>query len=224
VLSRGGVARVALVPLQAGPLAGDVDRVRLRVGAGATLVTVPVAATVALPGAAMSRLELHVTVEVGGRLVLHEPPLIVAEGADVVRRTRIELADGAVAAVRDVVVLGRAGEAPGRLDSELRVTHAGRALLHDALRLDRAAVGDRVALRPGDRLLGCVCLLGTRDEPPLDGAGALRRAAGSDVPTVEAALTADWERWSQLTASASRTASGSTPSASSVRLAPPVGS
>jgi hypothetical protein len=41
-------------------------------------------------------------------LVLDEPPLIVAEGAAVTRRVRVGLAAGAVAAVRDVVVLGRA--------------------------------------------------------------------------------------------------------------------
>src|SRR3954451_10634647 len=79
VLSRGLVVRVALVPVQAGPLNGDHDRVRLHVGAGCTLVLVPIAATLALPRT--SRLDLHATVE--GVLELDEPPLIVAEGADV---------------------------------------------------------------------------------------------------------------------------------------------
>lgn len=215
------MVRVALVPLQAGPLAGDVDRVRLHVGPGETVVTVPVAATLALPGA--ERLELHATVAPGGALVLNEPPLIVAQGAEVVRRTRLELAEGAIAAVRDLVVLGRAGEAPGRLDGELRVTLAGRPLLHDAVRVDEAPE-DHVARRPGDRVIGTACLLGLAAEPALHGAGALRRAAGSDVPGVEAALAADWERWAQLVTSASRTARGSTPSASSVRHAPPLSS
>jgi urease accessory protein len=224
VLSRGRVVRVALVPLQAGPLAGDVDRLRLHVGAGETLVTVPVAATLALPGAARSRLELHATIDAGGALVLDEPPLIVAEGADVVRRTRLDLAAGAVAAIRDVVVLGRAGERPGRLDAELRATLAGEPLLHDALLVDPAADDGHVARRPGDRVLGTACLLGVPGEPALHGPGALRRAAGADVPGVEVALTADWERWAQLVTSASRTARGSTPSASSVRHAPPVSS
>lgn len=221
VLRRGRVVQVAFVPLQAGPLAGDVDRVRLHVGAGETLVAVPVAATLALPGP--ERLELHATVEAGGALVLDEPPLIVAQGADVLRRTRIDLAEGAVAALRDVVVLGRAGEAPGRLDAELRVTLDGRPLLHDAVRLDESR-GDHVARRLGDRVLGTACLLGIPDEPSLHGPGALRRAAGPDLPGVEAALAGDWERWAQLVTSASRTARGSTPSASSVRHAPPVSS
>ena len=191
MLSRGPVVRAALVPTQAGPLAGDHDRVRLHVGPGATLVLVPIAATVALPGTQRSVLELDATVEAGGRLVLDEPPLIVAAGADVVREIRLVLGPGAVAAVRDLVVLGRAGEGPGRLDSSLRVTLDGRPLLHDALRVEPAAYDAHVALAPGHRVIGTVCLLGERAGDPahdLAGPGTLWRATGPDVPTVEAAL------------------------------------
>jgi urease accessory protein len=172
------------VPVQAGPLNGDHDEVRLHVGAGCTLVLVPIAATLALPGA--SRLELHATV--AGALVLDEPPLIVAHGADVTRRARIELERDAVATVRDIVVLGRAGEGPGRLDSELRATLDGAPLLHDALRIEPAASDAHVALPPGHRVVGTACLLGAPGEPALAGPGALRRATGPDMPTVEAAL------------------------------------
>ncbi len=65
-------------------------------------------------------LELDVTVGDGATLVLEDAPLVVAEGADVVRTTTIRLGVGAVAIVRDLVVLGRAGEGPGRLESVLR--------------------------------------------------------------------------------------------------------
>jgi urease accessory protein len=187
--------RAALVPTQAGPLAGDRDRVRLRVGPGATLVIVPIAATVALPGAAQSVLELDVFVAADGRLVLDEPPLIVAAGADVVRTVRIELGRGAVAVVRDTLVLGRAGEGLGRLDSSMRVVNDGAVLLHDALRIDPAADDAYVALPPGDRVVGTVCLLGLRDDPALSGPGALRRASGRDVPSVAAALSTTWARY-----------------------------
>jgi len=178
------VVRVALVPVQAGPLNGDHDRIRLHVGAGCTLVLVPIAATLALPGT--SRLDLHATVE--GALQLDEPPLIVAEGADVTRRTRIELAASGIATVKDIVVLGRAGEGPGRLDSELRATIGGTPLLHDALRIEPAASDAFVALPPGHRVIGTACLLGAPGEPALAGPGALRRATGPDLPAVEAAL------------------------------------
>jgi urease accessory protein len=174
VLGRGPVVRAALVPMQAGPLDGDHDAVRLHVGPGATLVMVPIAATLALPGA--SRLELEATVEPGGR-------------------TRLHLAAGAVAAVRDVVVLGRSGEGRGRLDSELRATLDGRPLLHDALRVEPGAADDHVALPPGHRVAGTVALLGAPGEPALAGPGALRRAAAPDLPAVEAALAPTWARW-----------------------------
>jgi urease accessory protein len=187
MVARGAVA---FVPTQAGPLDGDHDRVRMHVAAGATLVTVPIAATLALPGT--SRLEVEIVVEEGGRLILDEPPLIVAEHARVVRRVRIELAAGAVAAIRDVVVLGRAGERPGGIDSETRVTLDGRPLLHDALRNG----GDHVALHPGHRVIGTVALLGERGEPPLAGPGALQRATAADLPSVEAALAGAWARFS----------------------------
>ena len=138
ILARGAVVRAAFVPTQAGPLAGDRDSARIVVGAGATLVLEPVAATLALPGAARTVLRLDVTVRERGRLVLDEGPLIVAAGAEVERRCVIELETGAVAALRETIVLGRDGEAPGTLDATLRATLAGRPLLHDGLRFEAA--------------------------------------------------------------------------------------
>jgi urease accessory protein len=195
VLEHGPVTRAALVPLQAGPLAGDHDAVRLRVGAGATLVMEPIAATLALPGAGRTVLELDAEVGAGGRLVLDEPPLIVAEGADVVRVTRLRLAAGAVAAVRDLVVLGRAGEGPGRLEATTRVTLAGAVLLHETLRVDPATWADdaHVALAPGHRAIGTIALLGARgDGGQLSGPGSLWRASAGGSADVEAALAAAW--------------------------------
>lgn len=177
--------RAALVPVQAGPLGGDHDVVRLHVGRGATLELVPIAATLALPGP--SRLELHATVE--GTLILNEAPLIVAEGADVLRRVEIALMAGARATVRDIVVLGRAGEGRGRIDSVLRATIDGEPLLHDALRIEPAAADAYVALPPGHRVVGTVAGLGVPGEPVLAGHGYLRRASGPDLPSVEAELS-----------------------------------
>src|SRR4051794_41772262 len=81
VLARG---RIALLRSQAGPLAGDHDRVEIVVESG-TLRVEPVAATVALPGRERTVLELDVEVGPGARLILEDAPLIVAEGADVTR-------------------------------------------------------------------------------------------------------------------------------------------
>ena len=190
--------RAAFVPTQAGPLAGDRDRARIVVRGGATLIVEPVAATLALPGTARTRLELDVVVEAGGRLVLDEAPLIVAAGADVERAMTLALGPGAVAALRETVILGRDGERPGALASTLRVTLDGRALLHDGLCLGD---GDaHVALAPGHRVLTTICLLGLRPEPErgvlaLEGPGVLARFSGASLAGVDGALGDLWERW-----------------------------
>ncbi len=202
ILARGAVVRAAFVPTQAGPLAGDRDSARIVVGAGATLAIEPVAATLALPGAPRTVLHLDAIVHAGGRLVLDEGPLIVAAGADVERRCMIELHDGAIATLRDTVVLGRDGEPPGALDSSLRVTSAGAALLHEGLRVR----GDdpHVALAPGHRVLTTVSLLGARPAPgdlevlELNGPGALRRVSGASVAGVNAVVDELWCAWSRV--------------------------
>ncbi len=192
VLGVGGgtLFRAALVPIQAGPLAGDHDEVEIRVGADTTLVLEPIAATLALPGDGRTRLDLDVTVGEGGRLILDEPPLIVPAGADVLRRTRIALAAGALAAWRDTVILGRSGEGPGRLEATTRVTLDGAPLLHETLRSDPGAAGAYVALAPGHRVIGTVALLGAPGN--LAGPGSLWRASGASAAGVEAQLAGAW--------------------------------
>ncbi len=191
------------MPTQAGPLAGDRDVARIVVGAGATLVIEPVAATLALPGAPRTVLRLDATVLAGGRLVLDEGPLIVAAGADVRRHCTIELEAGAVAALRETVILGRDGEVPGTLNSTLRVTLAGRALLHDGMRFGAAtAQADaHVALAPEHRVVVAVTMLGQRpardgDVLELQGPGGMLRVSGSSLAAVEAAVDERWQTWS----------------------------
>ncbi len=191
--------RAAFVPTQAGPLDGDSERVRIVVGPGATLVVEPIAATLALPGEDGIVLALDIAVRAGGRLVLDEAPLIVAAGAGVTRRCTIDLEHGAVAALRETIVLGRDGEQPGTLDSTLRATCDGRVLLHDAARLGPAAAA-HVALAPGHRILSTACLLGVRAGDPatdLAGPGSLTRASGPSLAAVEAATAATWDAWTQ---------------------------
>jgi urease accessory protein len=189
--------RAAFVPTQAGPLAGDRDSTRIVVGPGATLIVEPVAATLALPGAATTVLRLDVTVRAGGRLVLDEGPLIVAAGATVQRRCTIELESGAIAALRETVILGRDGEPPGTLDSSLRVTLDGSPLLHDGLRF--AGDAAHVALAPGHRVVTTISLLGSRGEADealqLDGPGTLLRATGPAAAATDAASSPAWSEW-----------------------------
>jgi urease accessory protein len=204
--TNGTGARACLVPTQAGPLAGDHDGVRIAVGPGATLIVGPVAATLALPGTRRTRIELDIAVAAGGRLVLEEAPLIVAAGADVVRRSRVRLAVGAIVALRDTVVLGRAGEPGGRIDSVLRVTGPRGVVLHDALRCEpsTAAADAYVALAPGDRVAATLCLLGPVSPPriaaesrvlALASGGVLLRATAPGLAELDAELDAAWRAW-----------------------------
>ena len=201
-----GAVQACVLPTQAGPLSGDHDRVRIVVGAHATLVVRSITATLALPGEARTRLDLEIDVGPRARLVLEEPLLIVAAGADVERSTTVTLAGGAVAALRDIVVLGRTGEPGGRLVSTLRVSDDDGVVLHDALRLEPATSCQdaHVALAPGDRVAGTLCLLGddAHGEPhyALASGGALRRAAAPGLAELEAELAKPWARWAHAVA------------------------
>ena len=111
----------------------------------------------------------------------------MAAGADVVRTTTIRLAPGAVAIVRDVVILGRAGEGPGRLESVLRCD----GILHDALRVDPDTWAEDayVALAPGHRAIGTYAKLGVPGGN-LHGPGHLERVSAPSAADVEAACKA----------------------------------
>ena len=216
VLSRDSHAvRACLLATQAGPLAGDHDRAAIVVGAGATLVVTSVGAAHVLPGRAPTLLELDIDLGAGSRIVFEDAPLILAREADVTRSTTVRLAAGAVAALRDVVVLGNEGHGAAgvRLASTLRVTDPAGALLHDELRIaPRSARDDaRVALAPGHRVVGTLCLFGVdpADSDPatlrLARDGTLRRATAPGLAAVHAELAGPWSQWSALALEEART-------------------
>jgi len=183
-----GPGRITLLRSQAGPLAGDHDRVEIVVESG-TLTVEPIAAAIALPGPEKTLLELDITVGENARLFLEDAPLVVTEGADVQRITTIRLAAGAQATVIDTVILGRAGEGPGRLDSLLRCD----GILHDALRVEPATWRDDayVVLAPGHKALATYVRLGVPGN--LHGNGQLERVSAPSAADVEAACNA-WRR------------------------------
>jgi urease accessory protein len=130
-------------------------------------------------------LELDVTVGSGAHLHLEDAPLVVAEGANVTRTTTIRLEPGATATVIDVVILGRAGEGPGRLRSLLRAEGPDGVILHDAFHVDPETWAEDayVALTPGHRALATLVRLGAPGN--LHGAGHLERhsaASAADLP------------------------------------------
>jgi urease accessory protein len=126
--------RVALVPEQAVLLAGDRVTVAVRVGAGQRLEIVEPGGTVAYAmRGGQARWDVRVVVEEGGSLVWHGEPFVVAQGADVLRSTTVDLAPGACLQLRETLVLGRSGEGPGRLVSRTDVHRDGVPVLVEEL-------------------------------------------------------------------------------------------
>ena len=167
--------RITLLRSQAGPLAGDHDRVEIVVESG-TLTVEPVAATVALPGAGADRAGARRDGRRRARGWCSRTRRWSSPRARTCcGRRRSGSASGAVAIVRDLVVLGRAGEGPGRLESVLRAEGPDGVILHDALRVEPATwdADAYVALAPGHRAIGTVARLG---EP---GGAARPRARGA---------------------------------------------
>ena len=161
--------RVALVPEQAVLLAGDQVTVSVRVGAGQSLEIVEPGGMVAYAmRGSTARWDVRVEVEEAGSLVWHGEPFVVAEGAHVRRTTDVALAAGATLVLRETLVLGRHGEAPGRLVARTDVHRDSTPVLVEELDstlgleahrvLDQRLCvgtrcgGDGLVLESGDRL------------------------------------------------------------------------
>ncbi|MEV8553399.1 urease accessory protein UreD [Streptomyces glaucescens] len=153
-----GEARVLLVGAMSAPLGGDhltvaaeaAEHARLRVGSAA--------ATIALPGQAGggARYDVRLTVAEGGELHWLPEQLICAAGSELTVRTRVDLAAGGRLVLREEQVLGRTGEAPGRLTSRLTVRTGGRLVLDQELACGPGAPGgwDGPAGLGGHRAVG----------------------------------------------------------------------
>jgi len=192
-------ARVALVGARALLLAGDEVHVDVVVGDGCELDLVEVAGTVAYDGrgGAASAWTVHARLGEGARLRWHGEPFVVATGADVVRRVELDLAAGAQALLREVLVLGRSGEAGGALLATTRARLAGRALLAEDLELREPGLRGSPALLGGARCLDTVTLLGARGEGEdvfqLEQPGSQARALLTAAHT--SPLAPVWARW-----------------------------
>lgn len=209
----GGAVRVAVVQTAAMLVQGDDVRLDVHVGPGARLELEEVSATVAhpvTPGCASIAQSSRVVVEDGAALALLERPLVLAAGTRLDRRTDVVLAGAARCLHREVVVLGRAGEAPGAAVVRVRVVRDGRPVFDDALdSRDLLALGS--AAVTGDfRAVGSVALYGAAAPAIVRGALALgpydtlvRRLFAADEPP-ERELDALSSAWTAaLTAAAS---------------------
>ena len=154
-----GRARVALVAEGALLLAGDRVAVDVTVGPGARLDLVEPAGTVAYDMRGGSAgWDVCIRVADGARLVWQGMPFVVAEGADVTRRTCLDAEGDASVLLRETLVLGRAGEGPGRLDSRVLVSRGDLPVLVEHLVVGPGKPG--VGVLGTNRVLDTVLALG----------------------------------------------------------------
>lgn len=174
ILRPTGDDRVHLVHGAGGPLGGDVLSLTVDVGAGAALSVRSAGATVVQPGpdAEPARWDTAVRVGDGGRFEWAPEPTVVTDGAGYETRLGVDLAAGAGAVVREVVVLGRHGHRGGRYRGELVVRVGGSTLLAHTTVLDGT---DDALCGPagtaGARAVGMLLLAGSLGSPGPAGSG-----------------------------------------------------
>jgi len=199
----GNRVRVALVGSYATLLAGDDVVIDIEVGAGVHLDVVEPTAMVAYAADDVpAQWAASLRVATGARLTWNAASFVVATGANVTRRTDVDLDNGAVALLAETLVLGRTDERGGRLHSTQHTAVAGTELLVEEL--DLGDVGQRAA--PGilgdSRVVATTTLLGARAPGPLAehethlaGPGALARATTRRAHEATARLADTWHRW-----------------------------
>lgn len=195
-----GRVRVLLVPSHALLVAGDEVRIEVTVAAGRALEVIESCGTVAhdMRG---GRAAWFVDVRLDEDAVLVWPsrPFVVADGADVLRLTHVDLAAGARVVLRETLVMGRTGGTGGRVRTTVRARLADRPLLAETIVAEPAGVLDAPLLDTGlldaapldpallgtppvddPRCLDTLLVLGARLEHPgamqLDGEGTMLRA------------------------------------------------
>lgn len=162
VLRPTGGHRIHLVQAAGGPLGGDDLALNIHVGTRCAVQLRSTAATVVQAGPGTTA-RWAVTASLGDDAVLdwQPEPTVVCDGAELRSRITVALRPGARAVLREVVVLGRAGQRGGRFIGEHVVDLDGAPLLAHTLVLDGA---DPVLTGPagtgGARVVGMLLDLG----------------------------------------------------------------
>jgi urease accessory protein len=150
------------------------------------------------PGA---RFDVHIALGAGARMSWAARPLTLAAGCDLRRATRVELDDDAVLLWRDTLVLGRVGEAPGRMAAGLDVDHAGVELHAEQLDTsDRELLLSSVVLGADARVIDTLALYGARASQAdgtlqLAGPGTIRPLSAPSLATAARTLDPLQARW-----------------------------
>ncbi len=174
-------AEVALIATTATLLGGDELRLSVEVGPGLRLDLRDVAGTVAYHGRGRGCLvAVSLTVHPGAVLAWSGEPLVVCDGAQVVRTLDVDVADTGRLLLRDRVALGRTGQAGGDLTCRTTMTYGARPALVEELTLSGAAAGPGVL--GAARVVDSVTALGWRPTAGLttDGEPGTAPYAGAD--------------------------------------------
>lgn len=203
-------ARIGLVATTALLLGGDHIDIDIDVGPGAWIELVETTGTVAYDADGVaSSWTVRIRVADGGALIWAGEPFVVSHGANVRRSTAVDLGQGAIACLRETLVLGRSGETGGAIRSTLSARQSGTLLVLEDLDLTDAGVRELPGLLGVARVIDTVCLLG-RPAPPepappepalppgmrfdLDGPGTLARCLTTTLAASPLApITAAWE-------------------------------
>lgn len=196
--SAANIARASVASGAAGPIGGDEFALDVQVGAGSTLVLNEISPTLLLPGpeGAQSRMDTTIRVESGATFIWLPEPIIASAQCDHINTIHVELEPGARLLIREELLLGRCGEAPGRISQQVRVNLNGRPLYHQRLDLGEASTGwDSAAVTGGHSAVGAILAVDPLwdDSPPdnspfapeaalmaLDGPAALISALAGD--------------------------------------------
>jgi urease accessory protein len=203
LLPQRGTTRAAIVRLvnsATSPLGGDELRLSIEVGPGACLRLAGVAATLILPGphGGPSLFVVDVSVAETGFLEYLPEPTIVTAGANHTAELRGDVAGYLHA--RETLVLGRAGERPGRLTTAQHLTRGPVPLLHQSLTIGDPELDASLAHLAGHRVLATALTIGgdagaAASGPwwartPLVAGGTLTSCLAADVITAQRRLEA----------------------------------
>lgn len=207
VPSADGAAVVHLVGSATSPLGGDNVTLRVVVRAGARLRLRGTAATLALPGqrGGESRNAVRIDVAEAGSVEYLPEPTVITARAHHRAELRVALAEGAKLTAREVLVLGRSGEPPGRLHTSTHLVRCGVPLLRQDLAIGDPRLGASTGYLAGARVLATQAVVWDHDPiesystswsslVPLAHRGALASALADDVVTAQRRLDAVLQR------------------------------
>ncbi|HEV7975273.1 urease accessory protein UreD [Amycolatopsis sp.] len=190
----GSVAIVHLVNSATSPLGGDELRLTVRIGPGARVRLSGVAATIVLPGQHGERSLSIVDIKIGagGELEYLPEPVVVTARARHFAELYASLAPDAKLRTREVLVLGRTGERPGRMTTSQHVVRGGIPLLRQTLEIGDPALDASVAHLAGRRVLATELVIDDSvkaeaasgdwwSRTPLAGGGTLTTALAHDA-------------------------------------------